>query len=86
MLLEDARLGAHISTVVLRRWQTASYQIPMLLWADPDMAITPSAKLPQFLYLVVCVLYVIFLRKAGRIIDANIAAETEEDPRALIGK
>lgn len=58
----------------------------MLLWADPDMAVTPSAKLPQFLYLVVRVLYVIFLRKAGRIIDANIAAETEEDPRALIGK
>jgi hypothetical protein len=57
----------------------------MLLWADLDVAITPFAKLSQFLHFVVGVLSIILLREAGRVIDAKIAAETEKDSRALVG-
>ena len=58
----------------------------MLLWADPDVAVAPLAKLSQFLHFVVGMLRIILLWKAGRVIDADIAAETEEDPRTLVGK
>ena len=43
-------------------WRT--YKSTVLLWAHPNMAITPLAELPELLNLWVIVLLVIFDRKA----------------------
>lgn len=56
----------------------------MLLWADPDVAVAPFAELSEFLHFGVCMLQIIFLWQACRVIHANIAAETEQDSGALV--
>lgn len=54
-----------------------SYQIPMLLGRDPNMAVAPAAEIAELLYLGVIVLDVVFYRKAGRIEDADVAAKSK---------
>ena len=56
----------------------------MLLWADPDVAVAPLAELSEFLHLGVDMLHIILLRQARRVVHADIAAETEQDPGALV--
>lgn len=55
------------------------YQVAMLFWTYPNMAITPFTQLSKLLNFGVIVLNIIFLREAGWIVDSNIAAETVED-------
>lgn len=54
-----------------------SYQIPMLLGRDPNMAVAPAAEIAELLYLGVIVLDVVFNREAGRIEDADVAAKSK---------
>ena len=58
----------------------------MLLWAHPDVAVTPLAELPELLYFGVIVLLVVFDWEARWIVDSHVAAETEENARGLVGK
>lgn len=68
-----------------RRTARITYQIAMLLRRNPNMPIAPSAQLAQFLYLLMLVLYVILDRQAGRIIDSDITAKSEENARSFKG-
>jgi hypothetical protein len=58
----------------------------MLLRRNPDMAVTPAAEISEFLHFLVVVLYIIFDGETGRVIDANITAEAEEDPGGFEGE
>lgn len=58
----------------------------MLLWRDPDVAIAPFAEFPQLLYLEMIVLDIVFDRQTLRVEDAHVAAQSEEDARALEGQ
>jgi signal transduction protein with GAF and PtsI domain len=42
-------------------------------------------ELSEFLHLGVGMLHIIFLWQACRVVDADVAAETEQDPGALVG-
>ena len=58
----------------------------MLLRRDPDVAIAPAAEIPELLHFLVVVLDIIFNGEAGRVVDADIASEAEEDPGGFEGK
>ena len=58
----------------------------MLLWAHPDVTITPLAELAELLDLGVVVLLVVLDGEAGGVVDADIAAEAEEDARGFVGE
>ena len=58
----------------------------MLLWADPDVAVTPFAEIAELLHLWVIVLLVVLDGEARRIVHAYVTAETEENARCLVGK
>lgn len=62
-----------------------AYQVTVLLWADPDVAVAPLAELSEFLHLGVGMLHIVLLWQARRVVHADIAAETEQDPGALVG-
>jgi hypothetical protein len=50
------------------------------------MTIAPSAQIAEFLDFRVVLLDVVFHGQAGRIVYANIAAQTPEDAADLVGK
>ena len=50
-----------------------AYNSTVLLWADPDMSITPFAKFSEFLHFRMVVLDIILNRKAARVVDPDIA-------------
>ena len=58
----------------------------MLLWAHPDVTITPFAELAELLDFWVIVLLVVFDREAQWIVDSDVTAEAEENARCFVGK
>ena len=50
-----------------------AYNSTVLLWADPDMSITPFAKFSEFLHFRMVVLDIILNRKTARVVDPDIA-------------
>jgi len=51
-----------------------TYQVAVLLGADPYVAVTPLAEVAQLLHLGMAMLDVIFLWQAGWVVDSDIAA------------
>lgn len=67
----------------MHNWRSRVYQIPMLLRRNPNVAITPSTQVPQFLYFGMLVLHIIFDWQACRIVDSDIAAQPKEETGRL---
>lgn len=63
-----------------------TYQVAVLLWADPNVTIAPLAKLAQLLDLWVRMLNVIFLRQTGGVVHPDVAAEAEKNACCLVCK
>lgn len=57
-----------------------SYQVSVLFWRDPNVPITPTTKVSQFLYLDMIMLRVIFDRQSGRIEHPDITSQPEQNP------
>lgn len=55
----------------------------MLLGRDPEMSITPSAEVPQFLYLGMVMLDVVFNWEARRVVDSHVAPKSKKNARDL---
>jgi len=55
----------------------------VLLRRNPDVAVAPAAEISELLHFLVVVLDIIFDGETGRVVDADIAAEAEEDPGGL---
>lgn len=58
----------------------------MLFGADPDVAVGPFAEVAELLDFGVRVLDVVFDGEAGRVVDADVAAEAEEDAGGFVGE
>jgi len=58
----------------------------MLLWAHPDVTITPLAELAELLDFWVIVLLVVFDWEARWIVDSDVTAEAEENARGFVGE
>jgi hypothetical protein len=63
-----------------------TYQISMLLGADPQMTVAPSAELPQFLYLGMMELHVVLDGKSMGVEDSNIASKAKQDAASFVGQ
>jgi hypothetical protein len=57
-----------------------------LFGADPDVAVAPFAEVAEFLDFGVRVLDVVFDGEAGGVVDADVAAEAEEDSCGFVGE
>ena len=58
----------------------------MLFGRDPEMSITPSAEVSQFLHLGMVMLDVVFDRETYRIVDSHVAAQSKQNARDLEGQ
>jgi hypothetical protein len=58
----------------------------MLFGRDPEMSITPSAEVSQFLYLDMVMLNVVLDWKTHRIVDSYVAPESKQNARDLEGQ
>lgn len=63
-----------------------TYQIPVLLWTNPYLAITPLTEAPQLLNLRVRMLHFVLLGESGWVVNSDITTQAEENPRSLVGK
>ena len=63
-----------------------SYQVAVLLRADPYVAIAPFAQLAKLLDLGVVVLRVVLDWKSRGVIHADVASKSEENARGFIGQ
>ena len=50
-----------------------AYNSTVLFWTNPNMSITPLAKLSEFLHLRMVVLDIILDRETARVVDPDIA-------------
>jgi hypothetical protein len=48
------------------------------------MSIAPFTQFAQLLHFWMCMLYVVFDRKTGRVIHAHVTAKSEEDSTGLV--
>ena len=57
----------------------------VLFGTYPEVAVGPAREIAQFLDFGVVVRFVVFDGQAGGVVDADVAAEAEEDARDLVG-
>jgi len=57
----------------------------VLFGTYPEVAVGPARKVAQFLDFGVVVLFVVFDGEAGGVVDADVAAEAEEDAGDFVG-
>ena len=58
----------------------------MLFWTDPEVAVAPPAQIPEFFDFRMIVLFVVFHRQPIRIVDSDVAAQTEEDTGTFVSE
>ena len=61
-------------------------EVAVLFGGDPDVAVAPAAEVPQFLHFGMRVLDVVLDGELAGIVDADVAAEAEEDAGGFVGE
>ena len=70
---------------VHRKRSGGTDEVSVLLWTYPDVAVAPLAEVTQLLDFWVGVVDVVFYGEGGGVVNADVAAEAEEDAACFEG-